>query len=115
VGLLDVSVAAGDLGPVLVLTGEADVTCVAVLEHALTAQISGGARHLTVDLSGLEFMDSASVRELVLAARTLKDLGGELELVRPRPAVARVLELHGIDRVITVGDGAARAAGSEDA
>jgi anti-sigma B factor antagonist len=115
VGLLDVSVAAGDLGPVLVLTGESDVTSVAVLEQALAAQISAGARRLIIDLSGLTFIDSASVRELVLAARALKAQGGDLELARPQPAVARMLELHGVDRMVTVRDRVGDAAESKDA
>lgn len=104
-GLLAVSVSAGDLGPVLMLAGEADITSVNLLNQALTDQISGGVRHLTVDLSGLGFMDSASLRELVLAARALKDRGGGLELARPRPAVARLLDLHGVTQWITVRDG----------
>jgi hypothetical protein len=37
---------------VVVLSGEADLTAVAQLSQALTAQISAGARHLTVGLSG---------------------------------------------------------------
>ena len=39
--LLEVSVASGESGPVLVLAGEADLTTVTRLEQALTAQISG--------------------------------------------------------------------------
>lgn len=35
----------------LTLSGEADLTTVAELTEALTAQVAIGARHLTVDLS----------------------------------------------------------------
>jgi stage II sporulation protein AA (anti-sigma F factor antagonist) len=112
--LLAVSVAAGDLGPVLVLAGEADITSVDLLNRALADQLSRGTRYLTVDLSGLGFMDSASLRELVLAARALKDRGGDLELVHPQPVVARMLELHGVAEWITVRDGASSATGLED-
>lgn len=35
------------------------------------------------------------IRTLVLAARSLKEHGGELVLVHPRPSVARVLSLTG--------------------
>jgi anti-sigma B factor antagonist len=105
VSTLDVSVAAGEAGPVLVLSGEADLTTVAQLSEALSAQISGGARHLTVDASGLAFADSASIRALVLAGRTLRDRGGNLVLARPQPAVARVLALIGADLVLTIRSG----------
>jgi anti-anti-sigma factor len=105
VSLLEISVAAGESGPVVTLSGEADVTAVAELSAALTAQLAGGARHLTVDLSGLSFADSAVIRELVMADRRLKDRGGGLELANPRAAVARALSLLGVDQMIEVRDG----------
>ncbi len=77
----------------------------AELREALTAQLASGARHLTVDLSGLRFADSAVIRELVMADRKLKDQGGGLELANPQPAVARALSLLGVDQMIEVRDG----------
>jgi anti-sigma B factor antagonist len=104
VGLLEISVAAGEAGPVLTLSGEADITTVAELSDALSAQLAAGARHLTVDLSRLRFADSAVIRALVLADRRLKDRGGGLALVHPQPGVARALSLLGVDRAIEVRD-----------
>ena len=104
-GVLKISVAAGEAGPVLILSGEADLTTVAELTDALSAQLATGARHLTVDLSRLRFADSAVIRELVLAGRRLKGRGGGLALVHPQPAVARALSLLGVDRAIEVRDG----------
>jgi anti-sigma B factor antagonist len=100
--MLEISVAAGAAGPVMTLAGEADLTNAAALGEALAAQVSGGTRHLTVDLSGLRFADSASVRELVLAGRALHERGGVLVLVRPQPGVARVLTMMGVDQAITI-------------
>jgi anti-sigma B factor antagonist len=102
VDLLQVTVAAGESGPVVRLSGESDVSTVGPLKDALTAQISGGARHLTVDLSELEFADSASINALLAAHRALRELGGGLELAFPQPPVAQVLTLLGVDRVLTV-------------
>jgi anti-sigma B factor antagonist len=87
---------------VVALAGAADLTNVAALGEALAAQVSGETRHLTVDLSGLRFADSASVRELVLAGRALHERGGVLVLVRPQPGVARVLTMMGVDQAITI-------------
>ena len=101
-GRLDISVAAGESGPVLALSGEADLTNVARLSRALTAQVSGGTRHLTVDLSRLRFADSAAIRALILTNRALKERGGTLELLRPQPAVTRILGLLGVNQVLTV-------------
>ena len=104
-GLLEISVAAGEAGPVLTLSGEADLTTVAELTEALTAQLAIGAPHLTVDLSRLRFADSAVIRALVLADRTLKQRGGGLALAYPQPVVARALSLLGVDQAIEIRDG----------
>jgi anti-anti-sigma regulatory factor len=95
VGLLEISVAAGEAGPVLTLSGEADLTTVAELTDALTAQLAIGARHLTVPLSRLR----------LLADRALKKRGGGLALARPQPVVARALSLLGVDQAIEICDG----------
>ena len=63
-------VAAGESGPVIVLSGEADLTCAGQLSALITAQLAGGTRQLTIDVSELRFADSASIRTLALAART---------------------------------------------
>ncbi len=113
VALLEISVAAGESAPVVTLSGEADITTVAGLSEALTAQLASGTRHLTVDLSGLRFADSAVIRELVMAGRKLKDRGGGLELADPQPAVARALSLLGVDQAIEVRDGTSAGADPE--
>ena len=99
--LLNIHVVAGDAGPVVMLSGEADITTVKQLEDALDAQITAGARILTVDLSELRFADSATIGALVRAARTLKASGGRLDLTNPSPAVAQMLALLGIVESMT--------------
>jgi len=102
VAALRASASAGTDGPVVVLSGEADPTAAAVLRELLAAQLDTGARLVTVDASGLSFLDSASVRVLVLAARALQGRHGRLVLVRPQPVVARLLEITGADRLLDV-------------
>lgn len=101
-GRLEASVAAGESGPVIMLTGEADLTCAGQLNALITGQLAGGVRQLTIDVSGLRFADSASIRTLVLAARTLKERDGRLVLLRPQQPVARMLALVGADQLITI-------------
>jgi anti-anti-sigma factor len=113
VGLLDISVTAGETGPVLTLSGEADLTTAAELTDALSAQLATGTRYLTVDLSRLRFADSAAIRALVLAGRTLQDRGGSLALAYPQPGVARALSLLGVDQAIEVRDGMSAGADPE--
>ena len=100
--MLRASVTAGASGPVIALSGEADVSSAAQLSELITAQLSGGTRNLTIDASGLSFADSMSIRMLVLAAKTLRERGGGLVLLRPQRPVTRILTLIGADQMITI-------------
>jgi anti-anti-sigma factor len=100
--MLQASVEAGPSGPVIMLSGEADLTSAAELNALLSAQLSDGIRDLTIDMSGLRYADSATVRTLVLTARTLKERGASLVLLCPQPPVARILTLLGADQMLTI-------------
>jgi len=102
VAALSTSALAGADGPIVVLSGEADATTVPLLREVLAEQLAAGARLLTVDASGLSFLDSASIRVLVLAARALRGRHGRLVFARPQPLVARLLEITGADRLLEV-------------
>jgi anti-sigma B factor antagonist len=104
VSLLRIAVTAGETGPVVALSGDADLSTVTELSEALTAQVAAGPRRLIVDISGLAFADSASIRVIVLAGRALRDQGGAMELANPQSAVARLLSLMGVDQMITMRD-----------
>ena len=100
--MLRASVSAGESGPVITLSGETNLATVAELSELVTTQLSGGTRHLTIDAAGLGFTDSASVRVLVLAARTLQERGGGLVLLRPQQVLAQMLGIMGADQMITI-------------
>jgi anti-sigma B factor antagonist len=99
---LRVSATAGDAGPVLVLTGEADVTNAEQLRDVIGAQLASGAVYLTIDAAGLSFADSKAIGILAGTAKTLKELGGGLVLLRPRNILLRSMTLLGVDQVITI-------------
>ena len=96
------SALAGADGPVVVLSGEADATTAPLLRELLAKILDTGARLVTIDAAGLSFLDSASMRVLVLAARALHGRHGTLVLARPQPLVARLLEITGADRLFDV-------------
>ena len=103
--MLGIRVEVTGAGPVMTLSGEADMTTLGQLKDALNAQIAAGARILTVDLSGLRFADSATIGTLTAAARTLMARGGRLDLLSPQPGLARMLTLLGVDKILTVRGG----------
>lgn len=100
--LLTTSMSADPDGPVLVLAGEADTTTAATLRELLAAHLNTGVRQVTVEASGLLFLDSASLRVLVLAARALHGRHGMLVLADPQPVIARILEITGADKLLEV-------------
>jgi anti-sigma B factor antagonist len=102
VTLLDIRVTATEAGPVMTLSGEADVTTLAQLQDALTRQTTSGTPVLLVEVSGLRFADSATIGALIGAARSLEAQGGHLDLLNPQPALARMLSLLGVEQVLTV-------------
>jgi anti-anti-sigma factor len=103
---LEISVTAGELGMVMVLTGETDLATTPELCRELTALLATGARHMTVDVSALTFADSTSIQALMLAGLTLQRRGGALALLSPQPAVTRLLYLMDADQTLTIRLGA---------
>ncbi len=99
---LEVSVATGTSGPVLVLAGEADVTSVAQLDEALTARLDGDAIRLVIDATDLRYADSAAMRALLMAAAKIRAQHGTVTLLNPQPPVARLLDLLRVDGMISV-------------
>ena len=100
---MSVSRADGEDGSrtVVRLIGEADVTT-QVLGEALGAEAAKKPRFLLVDMSGLTFIDSGALHEIVRVYRSLRADGGLLALISPTPSVARVLQLSALDQVIPV-------------
>jgi anti-sigma B factor antagonist len=81
----------------LVLSGELDLATAHILQSALD-QHGGSDGDLTLDLAGLDFMDSTGIKLIITAARTLEGRGC-LILRSPAAPIQRVLELVQIDRV----------------
>ena len=70
------SVAAGESGPLIVLSGEVDITNAAELSELVTGQLADGTVHLTVDVGRLDFADMAGIRVFLLAAKTPRRRAG---------------------------------------
>lgn len=99
---LRASVAAGESGPVIVLSGEADIASAAQLTALIGGQLNAGAVHLTINASGLSYADSMALQVLMVAAKILRARGGGLVLFRPQRPVARMLTVMAADQLITI-------------
>ena len=100
--MLSASIAAGEAGPLLTLSGSVDITNLAELSEVLADPRVNGTAHLTIDASGLSSADSMAARALGLTAKILKQRGGGMLLLHPQQSLVRVLELTGADRMMTI-------------
>lgn len=80
----------------LALHGEFDIAAAGDASRALQELLSRDLDALTIDLSGLEFMDSTGVKFLVEGRETALARGVKLSLVHGGDPVERVLTVSGI-------------------
>jgi anti-anti-sigma factor len=86
-------------------TGELDLGCACRLREILLAPIHAGARGVVADLTGTTFCDSTvfSVLTEAFHAATARDV--PYAIAAGETAVARPLQLLGLDRVLPLHDG----------
>ena len=82
--------------------GEVDLTNSDGLRNALLNALNAGALGLVVDMTATTFCDSAGIAALTRAARRAAANESSMRLAARAPAVLRVLNLVGIDRLIDV-------------
>jgi anti-sigma B factor antagonist len=82
--------------------GRVDSSNANQFSEALTHVINDGHRQLVLDLSGVEYMSSAGLREIVSAVKKLNRQQGDLRLAQPSPRVMEVLELTGLDTALQI-------------
>ena len=87
--------------PTLVVEGELDLSSVPLLAQHIDGQIDSEQQALTLDLSGVSFMDSSGLRLLIeLNERAERD-GWSLSLIAPRSESATlVLRMTGAAQVL---------------
>lgn len=84
------------------LAGERDLATAGQLRAAVDQVSEAGYRHLTVELSGLQFLSATGLHVLVETDRARRDRSGSLVLAHPRAQVRRLLRITGLDATLTV-------------
>lgn len=87
---------------VVYLQGEVDLASAPQLRRGMYELIDNGNQRIAIDLSGVEFMDSTGLGVLIGALKRVRESGGSLVLGGIRPAVSRVFEITGLDRIFTI-------------
>jgi anti-sigma B factor antagonist len=75
------------------VSGEIDAHTAPTLASAMTELPKGV---VTLDVSGVSFMDSSGLRVLIEAASRARDGGGDLVIAHPTPGIARLIEISGL-------------------
>ncbi len=96
----------------ITVEGRVDSSTADQLGTALNGQIDSGTLNLVVDLSGVEYMSSGGVRELVAGLKRVKKDGGDLRLCALSERVREVMRLAGLDTVFEIFDDQVTAVGS---
>jgi len=90
---------------VAVLNGEIDMSNAAGLGAAISNQLSNASLGLVVDLTEVEYLDSAALHMLFELRRRLGTRGQAMRLVVPPGAIiAQALEIMDVPRTIGVGE-----------
>lgn len=82
--------------PMIVVTGDADVTAASALDHAL-ATAAAGDDQVVIDLSDATLIDSRTIGTLANWATELSGRGGGLMVVCSDPDILRLFRTIGLE------------------
>lgn len=101
-GNLEVETAISEAETIVRLVGELDCATAARLQEALDRLQERQTPTLVFEMSGLEFIDSSGLHQLVMALKRQKEAGGEVVLRSPSPQTMRVLEIVGLSELFSI-------------
>lgn len=84
------------------VSGDLDLATGAPLWAVLDGHLAAGRRYLHLDLSGVSFIDAATLTGIARIHHSALADRGRLLLSGVRPGIARVLQLGGLDRVLFI-------------
>jgi anti-sigma B factor antagonist len=99
--MLNINVSEHDHVTLLEVTGRIDSMNANQLGEALNQTIDSGKSQIVLDLSNVDYMSSAGLREIVSALKKVRGVG-DLRLAQPSPRVREVLEMAGLDTIFQI-------------
>jgi anti-sigma B factor antagonist len=70
------------------------------LEAIITDLLQQGKKKIVLDMSALDYVDSAGIGTLVACLSNVKKAGGEMRLAAPNARVSRLLSMTGVDKLV---------------
>ncbi|MDF5756241.1 STAS domain-containing protein [Spongiactinospora sp. TRM90649] len=102
VGRTDLSAVRRTIATVIRPSGEIDIFTSHALRESLLRVLRHSKSTLIVDLSGVSFCDASGLAVLVGIQRRARSMGITLALSSPRPFMARLLRITGLDRSLPI-------------
>lgn len=92
----------GDNIKALDLKGEVDVYTAPVLRQEIVNLVDSGVKHVIINLTRVEYLDSTGLGILIGGIKRLKEQGGSLRLVGPSARITRIFEITGLNKIFDV-------------
>ncbi len=89
---------------VFVLEGRIDSEGAVQLDDTLRDAVETGGVKLVLDMTDVQYMNSAALRTLADVITKTREKGGDLKLAALQPKVRRVLQIVGFDRFSSIHD-----------
>lgn len=84
------------------MTGSLELSQAPRLSEALC--LNSMADNIVLDMSGVDFMDSAGLGSLMQVLRGFAESDRRIVIANPSPIVGRTLHLMGVDRIVPIMD-----------
>ncbi len=98
---LNVRKVAGNV-PVIDLKGEVDVYTAPKFKTAMIDLIDEGNYNVVVNLTNVQYMDSAGLGALVSGLKRVREHNGTINLVSPTVPVQRVLDITRLSKILNI-------------
>lgn len=73
-------------------------------ENKIMSLIDQGVRKILLDFAKLEYINSAGLRILIIAAKEIKEVEGELRLCSPNKLVKEIFAISGFEKIFKIFD-----------
>ncbi len=87
---------------VFALSGRLDAKTSEGFEQQLLAAIAAGNQNVLLDFSKLDYISSAGLRVLLLAARKLQESSGKIALCGLKPTLKTVFDIAGFSNIFSI-------------
>ena len=89
---------------VLRLTGRLDSSTMPTVQDRVMSALARRPRHLVIDFSSLDYINSTGLRVMLMAAKRLKLDNGRFTLCGMKTPVREVFEISGFHKIIEIVD-----------